>query len=168
MTDDSVFCFSQLCHVFGNDKQLLWILALLLWYLHIHTHTHLHAQSHADHSHACIGCQLSQTVGNPPPLKQKDLFLSCNRHTHEYQLLFSEHYSNSHTSLSHCGVAADMQSSGSDCAIHVSIFVRGKKQLDTKKSEYMNMLIETAEVAAKFMLYILKVAPLSSLIQKCW
>lgn len=74
------------------------------------TYTHLHAQSHADHSHACISCQLSQTVGNPPPLKQKDLFLSCYRqtgththiHTFKYQLYFQQRPNDSSLSMWCC------------------------------------------------------------------
>lgn len=39
-----------------------------------HAHTHSHMQT----AHMLISAaRLSQTVGNPPPLKQKDLFLSC-------------------------------------------------------------------------------------------
>lgn len=116
-------------------------------YLHILAmYAHLHAQLHADHSHACIRCQVLQTVANPPPLEQKDLFLSCyretGRHTHSsISCVFSrdqEHYSTHHRSP--------------------QTYMVG---LWKKNANNLNMLIETVEQAATF--YVLHLESVSSL-----
>lgn len=152
MTDDSAFYFSLLGHVSGNDKQLARTLAAWLWcsgYLRTHARTHLHAQSHADHSLACICCQLSQTVGNPPPLKQKDLFLSCYRqtgtHTHTQRethtpvsVVFSAETKNITlipTDLFFTVVLLLTLKAVGQIVILMSIFMGGKKQCDKKKRQ---------------------------------
>lgn len=120
--------------------------------IHTHTlarsHTHSCTQSHVDCSHACICCQLSQTVGNPPPLKQKDLFLSCYRqkHTHtKVSVVFSVETKNITlipTDLFFTGV----QNSRSDYDTYEHLHVAQK----IRRAESMNVLIEIAEAAAIF------------------
>lgn len=85
MTDDTVFYFSQLDRVYGK-KMVSNLFEFLLrcfdaadsFDSYLHTHNNALARTAACRpAHMTLSAaRLSQTVGNPPPLKQKDLFLS--------------------------------------------------------------------------------------------
>lgn len=121
-----------------------------------HTPTHLYAKSHVEYSHASISCQFSQTARNPPPLKQKNLFLSCYRQTGartDVSFVFSAKTKNITqipTDFLFTVVLLQMYKALGQISYTHENLCEGKKKTQCDKKN-MNMLIEPAEVAAMYL-----------------